>query len=118
MVQLLKTDKPDLFAVMLADSLSGEDYNRIVPPMEAKIAQHGKINLYWEMVDFDGWQPEGLWKDLKFDVKHINSFHKVAMVGEKKWQDWLTQLTKPFTPAEVRYFDLSQREEAMRWVNE
>ncbi|MEP0460430.1 MAG: STAS/SEC14 domain-containing protein [Flavobacteriaceae bacterium] len=40
------------------------------------------------------------------------------MVGDKKWQEWITQFMKPFTNAEVRYFDSEQKEKAKKWINQ
>jgi hypothetical protein len=38
------------------------------------------------------------------------------MVGEKKWQEWLSKLGSLFVKAEVRYFDAAKLPEAERWV--
>ena len=108
------TDK--LLALHFTGELEKSDYDGFLPILEEKIKKHGKINLYWEMDDFDGWDASAAWKDLKFDMKHANDFHKVAMIGEEKWQDWMTQLMKPFTGAEVKYFERTEREKALAWA--
>lgn len=38
------------------------------------------------------------------------------MVGEKKWQVWMTQLMKPFTSAEIKYFDIENEQAAKDWI--
>ena len=50
------------------------------------------------------------------DLKHADDYEKIAMVGEKKWQEWITRFMKPFTNAEVRYFDL--KEKAKAWISQ
>jgi hypothetical protein len=40
----------------------------------------------------------------------------VAMVGEKKWQDWIATLVNPVKKGEVRYFDLADRDAALGWL--
>ena len=52
------------------------------------------------------------------DMSHADDYEKIAMVGDKKWQDWITQFMKPFTNAEIRYFDSEQKEEAKEWINQ
>lgn len=118
MVSQLATVKDNLVAVSVSGHLDKHDYEKIIPVLEQKIAQHGKINLYWEMVGFEGWHLDGLWKDLKFDVKHINDFRKIAIVGDKKWEEWIATMIKPFTTAEVKYFNELHRDEAMAWINQ
>jgi hypothetical protein len=40
------------------------------------------------------------------------------MVGEKKWQRWMAKFSKPFTAAEVCYFDKTDRDYAIAWLEE
>ncbi len=117
MVSQIATVKEDLVAVSVSGHLDKHDYEQIIPVLENKIAQFGKINLYWEMVGLEGWRLDGLWKDLKFDLKHVNDFRKVAIVGDKKWEEWIATMIKPFTTAEVKFFNELHRDEAMTWVS-
>ena len=41
---------------------------------------------------------------------------RVAIVGGKKWQEWLAALCKPVTRATVRYFYHQKLAEARAWV--
>lgn len=105
-----------LIAFHFSGELDKSDYEKIIPLMEDKIRREGKINLYWEMESFEGWDLSAAWQDIKFDVKHAHDFNRVAMVGQEGWQDLMTQLMKPFTSADVRFFSLEQRDSAMTWV--
>ncbi len=115
MFKYLKEHAGDVAAVKLVGQAGRADYESLIPELEEKILRFGKINLYWEM-EFDGWQPVAAWQDLKFDLKHVNDFGRVALVGDRKWEEWLARVIRPFTPAEVRYYDRSRREEALAWV--
>jgi hypothetical protein len=66
--------------------------------------------------DFDGWDAGAMWEDLKFDVKHFSDLQKVAIVGESKCEKGAAKFWQPFTRADVKYFDLSKRDEAERWI--
>lgn len=118
MYQLLPETDGAFVALQLTGKLEASDYDGIVPILEERIAQHGKISLFWEMRDFHGWTVGGLAADAKFDVKHANDFTRIALVGEKKWQELMTALMKPFTSAEVRYFDFHAREAALAWASQ
>ena len=43
---------------------------------------------------------------------------RIAFVGERRWQKWVAVICKPFTKAEVKYFDASEIETAWAWVRE
>lgn len=77
----------------------------------------GKIRVLWQMDDFQGWSPEALLEDLKFDFKHNQDIERFAMVGQNWWEAWMTQITDSvFTHSDARYFEPSQFQEAWDWV--
>lgn len=59
------------------------------------------------MHDFHGWELAAAWEDTKFSMRHFHDSERLAMVGEKAWQHWMAVFCKPFTKADVRYFEAS-----------
>ncbi len=98
--------------------LDDKDYNRIIPLLKEKVDTYGKIRWYFEMKDFKGWTLSAMWEDLKFDIKNRNNLERIAMVGDKAWEKQLTQLMKPFTDAEIHFFETEDREKAKYWIRE
>lgn len=98
--------------------LEDADYNRIIPLLQERIRTFGSIRWYFEMKDFQGWTFSALWKDLKFDFKNKDKLERVAMVGDKKWEKGLTQLMKPFSGAEIHFFETEERDKAKYWIKE
>lgn len=98
--------------------LTKEDYQLLVPALRKLLTEHQKISWYFEMSDFKGWEPAALWEDISFDLKHRNDFEKVAMVGDKKWEQWLSLIMKPFTQASIKYFTIADKEMGLTWINE
>ena len=96
--------------------LTDEDYDRIIPLLQEKVRSFGKIRWYFEMRDFEGWSLSAMWRDIKFDFSNEEHIEKVAMVGDKKWERELTQLMKPFTDAEIKFFETEDRQEAQNWI--
>jgi hypothetical protein len=87
-----------------------------VPEVERLIDQAGKIRILFEMVDFHGWKAGALWQDIKFDVRHFSDIERLALVGDKKWERGMSAFCRPFTTAKIKYFDLSQKEQAQEWI--
>jgi hypothetical protein len=102
--------------VRASGKLSKEDYEQFVPGLERLIKEQGKIRVLFEMHDFHGWEGGALWEDIKFDVKHFADIRRLAMVGEKKWEEWMARFCQPFTSAEIRYFDQSRADAARQWI--
>ena len=118
MVKILEQTAGNLIATRATGKLTAADYGKLLPILNNLLAQHKKIRWYFEMENFDGWEPKAFWEDVKFDARHANDFEKVAMVGDKKWEKWMTILMKPFTSAEVKYFDRALKEEAIQWIKD
>src|SRR5690606_21895781 len=92
------------------------DYEKLLPILNIKVARHNKIRWYFEMEDFDCCEINALWEGVIYDAAHFDDLEKVAVVGDRKWQGKMKDLMKPLTSAEVKYFDTSQKNEAMQWI--
>jgi len=104
--------------VHLTGKLSKEDYSSFVPKSEEMIRTHGKIRILAILEDFHGWEAGALWEDIKWDAHHSSDIERIAIVGEKKWHEWMAGFCKPFTSAQVRYFEHGELSEARIWVDE
>jgi hypothetical protein len=115
-ITLEERDQGKVLDVHVQGKLAKDDYKHFVPEVDRLIEQHGKIRVLLEMNDFHGWSAGALWEDLKFDLRHFSDIERLAMVGERRWQKGMSQFCRPFTTAKIRYFDQSQREQALEWA--
>ena len=107
-----------ILIVQASGTLSKVDYEHFVPETERLIEQFGKIRVLFEMQDFHGWEMGAVWEDTKFDLKHFNDIERLAIVGEKAWEQGMSVFCRPFTTAKIQYFDRNQFEEALNWIQE
>lgn len=107
-----------VLVIELTDKLTKEDYEYFIPEVERLIEQHGKVRLLVQMHDFRGWTAGALWQDTKFSLKHFRDIERLALVGEKAWEQGMAVFCKPFTTAAIRYFDRSEAEQADAWIHE
>jgi len=107
-----------ILSIDLSGKLTKEDYQVFVPEFEKLIKKHGKLRVLITMDDFHGWEMAALWEDLKVDFKHWNDIERIAMVGDKAWQEGMSYFCKPFTTASVRYFGHHESERARQWISE
>jgi hypothetical protein len=96
--------------------LSHNDYQNFVPQVERLIERFGSLRILFEMNDFHGWEAAALWDDLKFDTKHFAHIDRLAIVGDKKWEKGMAAFCKPFTTAEIKYFDHAEADSAHQWI--
>lgn len=116
-IQLQEEDGGKILVVHVSGKLVKSDYEHFVPEFERLIGLHGKLNVLFNMTDFHGWTVGALWEDTKFGVHHFSHIDRLAVVGEKKWQEGLATFCKPFTKAKVQYFDHGREAEARTWLS-
>ena len=96
--------------------LEVSDYQRLAPLVEDLITQHGKLDVLLILHEFKGWTAGALWEDVKFDVKHFRDIGKLAVVGEREWEKGMAAFCRPFTTAEIKFFERENLAEAMDWI--
>ena len=118
MIETIEDGSKNVIGVKLSGKLHDEDYKKFVPEVEAAIEKHGKVRLLSVFEDFHGWDAHALWEDIKFATKHCTHIERIAMVGEKTWEDWMAKVCRPFTLAKIRYFDAADIDQAWAWLDE
>jgi len=119
MFEILERSSGNVIGVRVSGKLLHEDYKQFVPKLEAIIKEHGSLRCVCELEDFHGIEFHALWDEMKFDVKHCRDIERCAIVGAKRWQEWMAKLGKLiFWSAEMKFFDASESDKAWEWVEE
>lgn len=118
MFELLPQSSGKVVGVKIKGKATHTDYQAFVPKLEEAIKKHGKIRVLFEMVDVSGFEMSAVWDDLKFEAKHCRDIERCAVVGDKKWEEWMVKIAKPFYSAGVKYFDIKQLDDAWKWIKE
>ena len=118
MIEQIPSTSDKVLGFKLSGKLHDEDYKKFVPLIDEAIAKDGKVRLLAQFHDFHGWDMHALWDDVKFATTHCLKIERIALVGDKTWEKWMTKVCKPFTMAKIRYFDASEIEAAWAWLEE
>jgi len=116
MLQIIDIKRDNVIATIATGKLQQQDIEKVHPIIHSILNKGLKVRWYFEMNNFEGWTIKGLWEDFKMDVAHEKDYERIAMVGDRKWQEWATQFMKPFTNADIKYFNINQKEEAKIWI--
>lgn len=108
--------KGRILHVSISGSLTAEDYAPFVAEAEGLIGVWGNLRLLIELHEIDGFSLGAAWEDLKFDLKHFGDIEKLAVIGEKQWHVWMTEICKPFISGQTRFFSRSHADEAHTWL--
>ncbi len=98
--------------------LTHEDYEKINPMIDSALegVKDPNIKVFIDGSEFEGWELRAAWDDFKLGLKHDNNFDKIAIFGNKKWQEYTAKVGSWFISGEVKYFE--DADEALTWLQE
>jgi SpoIIAA-like len=98
--------------------LTHADYETITPIIDSALdgVQEPKVKVLVNGTEMEGWEPRVAWDDFKLGLKHGSEFEKVAIYGNKHWQEITAKIGSWFVPGEVRYFESCN--DALDWLQE
>lgn len=118
MFETIAVNADHVVAIRVSGRLTDEDYKHFLPILEDLLNREGPVSLYVDMEDFVGWEMKAAWDDLKFGITHDVDFKRIAIVGDKQWMEWMTRLSDIFFSAEMRYFSIAEKQQAMNWLQQ
>ena len=118
MIRVLNDMPAGVLGLEAIDDVEEEDYEDVlIPAVEAAIAEHGKVRLVYVLgPDFDEYEGEAVWEDLKLGARHPSSFERSAVVTDAKWVGPAMKVFSILLPGQARAFRLAQREAATHWA--
>ncbi|SDU16152.1 STAS/SEC14 domain-containing protein [Stappia sp. ES.058] len=117
MIEIEHLTDEDIIVIRASGTLTAQDYDSAVPELEHALdLSKGSLRVLVRLEGFKGWEMGALWRELKFDLKHLNDFGRIAVVGERTLEKWGTTLSAPFTKADMRFFSTDKEAEAQEWL--
>lgn len=115
-IAIKRTDKKIFIELSMIGKLKDKDYKMFVPMIDKalKKAKEQEVDMLVDMRGFKGWELIAAWDDMKFGIKHRKSFDKIAIVGNKKWEELAVKMMSPMLKGETKYF--KERDKALSWL--
>jgi SpoIIAA-like len=120
MIRLLSDMPPGVLGLEAVGDIEKEDYKDVIAPaVDAAIAEHGKVRLVYLIGhDFDEYEGDAIWEDLKLGMHHPASMERAAIVTDARWARPAVKLFSVLWPGQARAFPLAELEAAKRWAAE
>ncbi len=96
--------------------LTHTDYETITPMLDSALegVASPKIRALIDGTELEGWELRAAWDDFKLGLKHGKEFEKIAIVGNKDWQELAAKVGNWFISGEVSSFE--DEGEALAWL--
>tara|TARA_B110000240_G_C13491839_1_gene449966 strand:+ start:279 stop:665 length:387 start_codon:yes stop_codon:yes gene_type:complete len=113
-----RVDSAFFLTLKLSGKLSHEDYEKITPMLDSALIEvkQPHIRALIDLTELEGWEVRAAWDDFKLGVKHGTQFVKIAIYGNKNWQEMAAKIGSWFVSGDAKYFD--NEAAALDWLNE
>lgn len=111
-------DDPRVVRAVVTGELQEADYRRLTPRIDELLQQHSSVRLLVQLSDFKGWSVGAAWEDAKLGFQAFSSIERLAVIGDTRREEWMTLLARPFTLADVRFFELAETDKGLAWITE
>ena len=120
MIRVLDDMPPGVLGFEAVGEVEREDYATVlVPAVEQAVADHGKARLVYVLGhEFDEYDDDAVWEDLKLGVRNPASFERVAVVTDARWARPAVKVFSLLWPGQARAFGLDELEAAKQWAGE
>ncbi len=109
----------DFFLLLKAvGKLTHEDYETITPMIDSALStvKEPKVKALTDSTEMEGWELRAAWDDFKLGLQHGNEFTKIAIYGNKNWQEITAKIGSWFISGKVKYS--RHEKDAFVWLNE
>ena len=118
MLEKLSESSGSVVGYRVAGKVTAEDYQKLNPEVQALVDQYDHVCLLLDLQEFAGEEVKAWLPDMKFGHRFHDKIQKMAIVGDKRWEKWLTALADPFYAKDARLFHSDESEEAWAWLRE
>ena len=119
MLEKLSESSGPVVGYKTVGKVTAEDYKQLVPEIEALSDKYvDGIYVLIDLQEFSGEEAKAWGPDLKFGREFHNKIARMAIVGDKRWEKWLTSLVDSFYAKEGKYFHSDEIDQAWAWLRE
>jgi hypothetical protein len=114
-------DLPDhVVGIRATGEVTKEDLDTVlIPKIDELVKRQGEINYILVLqTPVQNFTAGAWWDDLKVGLKHFTKWNKIAIVTDQKAVEKFTDVFSFTIPGESKGYDLSELDEAVKWVSE
>jgi hypothetical protein len=115
-VGIERIDDQFYLTLKASGKLTHSDYEAITPMIDSALedVNEPKIRALIDGSELEGWEARAAWDDFKLGLKHGNEFQKIAIYGNKKWQETISKMGSWFISGDVKFFE--SEDDAIDWL--
>jgi hypothetical protein len=118
MIKKLAESSGNVVGYKAIGTITASDYLKLEPEVKTLVEKEGNIRMLIDLSDFKWEKMEAWLQDLKFGSEFHHEIQKMAVVGDKTWEKWMTHLARPFLARDAKFFHTVDIDKAWAWLRE
>ncbi len=118
MIEKLADSSGNVVGYKAIGTITAADYHKLEPEVKSLVKKEGSIRMLIDLSEFKWEKMEAWLQDLKFGSEFRHEIQKMAIVGDKSWEKWMTHLAKPFYARDAKFFHSADIDKAWTWLRE
>jgi SpoIIAA-like len=116
MIERIPRSTETALGFRIAGHVGPDDYEVLVPAVAAAVKEHDAIGLLLDLAEFQSERPSAWAADIRFGHDFHKHITRLAIVGDKAWEEWLAKLAAPFYAHEARFFHSDAVDDGWTWI--
>ena len=119
MIKMLDGSSGNVVGLKYSGKITGKDYEAMTPQLAKLVEEQGTINVLMDLEDVKDITPKAMFDDFAFMKEYGQKVTKVAMVSDSKWEEMAAEFSgavAKLLKAEIKYFPVSQIDDAWAWL--
>ena len=117
MLEKLSESSGSIVGYKVVGKVTAEDYQKLEPEVKTLVEKYDdNVCLLLNLQEFAGEEAKAWLPDLKFGHHFHDKIAKMAIVGDKRWEKWLTSLADPFYAKDAKFFHPEETDKAWAWL--
>ena len=121
MIKKLEISNKNNLAYEVTGKVSAQDERTWIEDLNSIESSYAKFNVMVILGENTSWGMEAGLADIKWIMKHMDKFNKIAIVADSKVWKWLIKVDSffaQFVGIDEKYFEAKEREKAWSWISE
>ena len=120
MIKELAESQGKVLAFEVIGKVTSEEERKWVEKFDTALKEHQKVSIMIILGENASWGTKAGWEDIKWAIKHMKRFDKIAIVTDSIVWKWLVTLDSQFARLVgigEKHFESSEAKEALAWVS-
>ena len=118
MIKKLSESSGNVIGYKAIGTITASDYLKMEPEVRDLVEKVGEIRMLIDLSEFKWEKIEAWLSDLEFASKFHDRIQRMAIVGDKTWEKWMTYLAKPFYAHDAKFFYTADIDRAWAWLRD